>query len=127
MSTRPRRDGGDRAAAFYVPDALDLSAYPEGLRDPVGYLLDLIHRKRTRWKADEEGYVRLKAAYLRRVIPRSLWKPLVRCLRGQPYELGGQAYEAGPQVLDVDYREQRASASRPCLTDLSSVTAEVCV
>jgi hypothetical protein len=68
-------------AAFYVPVDLDL----EKLLGPRlkwygAYLLNLIHMRQAWWRADADGWVRLKARYLLRVIPTKDFKPLKEAL-----------------------------------------------
>jgi hypothetical protein len=71
-----------KPAAFYVPTGLDLDIYPAQYKWPAAYFLNLIHWKTGVWQANEEGYVQLKYAYLRRVIPRQLCKPILAMLKG---------------------------------------------
>lgn len=65
-----------KQAAFYLPENYDPSESPPHLRDWQAYFLNLIHWKTCCWKANEHGFVQLKQEYLRKVIPRKLWREL---------------------------------------------------
>ena len=58
-----------RPPKFYVPidDRWSRNLTPAH-QSEAGYLLNLIHWKRISWRADDDGFVRLKTAYLHRVI-----------------------------------------------------------
>jgi hypothetical protein len=66
-----------KAAAFYVPNGLDLKSLLGPLEWPGAYLLNLIHVRSAWWREDRDGFVRLKAEYVQKVIPRKHW-PRVR-------------------------------------------------
>ena len=59
-----------KPAAFYIPVNLNLKQFPSSMRDYVHYFLNQIHWRTIQWKADSDGFVRLKHDYLRRFIPR---------------------------------------------------------
>jgi hypothetical protein len=92
--------------AFYVPADFDLAILPEHLRDYAAYFLNLVHWKWVCWRADRDGFVRLKYDYLTRVIPKEHWVKLVHgCLTGFD-RLPGSASRTYPAVIEIDGCEQ---------------------
>jgi hypothetical protein len=89
-SARPRRSGqrgrsGRRAIPhrlhFHIPRNLNvrdlLLPHLRPYADCLNYFLHLIVTAQLLWEADEDGYVRLKQEYLRRVIPKLMFHELV--------------------------------------------------
>lgn len=76
----PKSTGSTGQIRFYIPCGYDSGKMPEQMRDASHYLLNLIHWKWLRWKADDQGYIRLKWEYLTKVIPRGHWQAVVRTL-----------------------------------------------
>src|SRR5690349_5964364 len=55
-----------KPAAFYQSVALDLDRYPEHLRWPILYFLNLIRWRTITWRANAEGFAQLLYTYLER-------------------------------------------------------------
>jgi hypothetical protein len=100
----------DQAAAFYVPVNYNLEILPEEFRWPAAYVLNLVHWRWCCWRADAKGYVRLKYAYLVKVIPRKVWRELRAYLEGlkriPDSDPPGKYY---PKVIDCPGREQEGT------------------
>jgi len=71
-----RLRGKGKLPAFYVPVNLNPKRLPPGQRQFAAYLLNLLHWKWICWKADEHGFINLKAEYVTRVIPPAVWSTL---------------------------------------------------
>src|SRR5262245_26908380 len=110
----PPMKGRQKAAAFYVPNNIDLFAYPKDVRWSIAHLLNLIHMKCCFWKQDDEGFVRLKAAYLRKVIPADQLRSVRSFLTGfyrlkhpdTGETLDPQSEERYPQVIEISPPQQ---------------------
>jgi hypothetical protein len=63
----------DKPAAFYIPVNLDPRAFTAEDRDYGHYFLNQLHWRYVCFRADGDGFVRLKWDYLTRVIPRPVW------------------------------------------------------
>jgi hypothetical protein len=61
-----------KPAAFYIPVNFNSKQFPSSMRDYVHYFLNQIHWRTIQWKADSDGFVRLKHDYLCRFIPKHL-------------------------------------------------------
>ncbi len=67
-----------RPAAFYVPAKLNDDWFAREWRECVYFFLNLLHWKWVSWQGeDADGTVRLKHAYLTRIIPAPIW-PAIR-------------------------------------------------
>jgi hypothetical protein len=66
-----------KPAHFYVPIQYSPSILPAEQRDCGNYFLNQIHWGRINFRADANGFVRLKAAYLSDLIPAD-WLPNIR-------------------------------------------------
>src|SRR5262245_2990374 len=73
QSREPRRPPprNYKPAAFYVPVGADLEQLLGRLHWYGAYLLNLIHMRTVWWRSDPDGFVPLKLAYLRKIIPTS--------------------------------------------------------
>ena len=84
-----------KQAAFYVPDDLDLDTLLANHRWYGAYLLNLIHMRSAYWREDSEGYVRLKAEYIHKVIPQRLWRYVRNTLVGAGVVEWDQSFDKG--------------------------------
>lgn len=65
-----------RTPAFYVPVKLNPELIPPEKWLFAAYFLNLLHWKWITWRADANGFIRLKWEYLTRVLPRPIWPEL---------------------------------------------------
>jgi hypothetical protein len=72
----------DKPAAQYWPVRLNPEDFPARLRWYLGHVLNLIHFKAATWRADADGFVRLNARLLAKVIPSRLLPEVRGLLRG---------------------------------------------
>lgn len=113
----------NKPPAFYVPREMSPATIPKGQRQLAAFLLNLIHWKWVCWQADDAGYVRLKAEYVTKIIPPTVWPALRTRLEAMGiievdnhYVHGGRRPQAmGYRVTPGYHNTKRIECSDPVL------------
>ena len=84
MAHHTRLTKKSKAVTFRIPADIDLSRIPIERRDHAAFVLNLIGSKTVAWQSDADGWVRLKAEYLRGILSRKVWP----ALRSEMIDLG---------------------------------------
>lgn len=91
----------ENPATFYIPENYDLNILPERLRQCAAFVLNQVHWRWCRRRADDNGFVRLSWKLLTRFVPRKLLRPVLSHLQGFPsYPPGSDT--SYPVVLETD-------------------------
>jgi hypothetical protein len=73
---RPWDPDRDPPYKLMVPENLDPESLPSKLRWPALYFLHLVKWRYGTWRANADGFSQLKRAYLIKIIPTHLWRPI---------------------------------------------------